>query len=625
MPNPTPQQSGGVSSINTPQTSTVIQNNISDTSSVVRQNNAQQKIAEILSNISARLDNVTNLRTQTQSAVYDTFGNNFITRGATQITDSVFDSVEGMFSKKEAPVEDKVLRELKKHTEALTALLSAKPTDTGPGGTDDTKFAELIELNSRALEVHELILARLDKIGLENHEYYNESITFLEDQKKLSEKNLEMLHNALTHITNHGNQAATDSGKIKFKEAKQQPTHTIDKNVVVIDHNTIDVDLPLDETIEKAPTVNTPNTDEVTDVTDNNLSEDVKDKKEISLLTSMSNTLLDMSKHIKRFFADQPLSTQEKELESGRVGSPNKDNTINKKTGEIESDTSFFGKVSSAIIGGLTALIEFFSGNKMKLFLDVFGKSIFTIIGGLTSLLSFFGGKIVKTILDSIGKLKDILPGSSPSIPNTPIPEGPSKTPPVPSGPVPEGPSKTPTPSKTPPVPSGPKTPPVPKTGGLGDKIAKTISKILPLATKAAGSIATKAATLATFAGPVAAVAGAGITGWDIGTYLNEKMEGTSIGKAKDDMFDTIFSGIDRIVGNNIQKETDYLDDKLNGIEEKQREIDKEMKARMSTTSQATPVQTSPTVVNNSTVMPIRESVKNTDDSFNRYLASVLG
>jgi polyhydroxyalkanoate synthesis regulator phasin len=87
-----------------------------------------------------------------------------------------------------------------------------------------------------------------------------------------------------------------------------------------------------------------------------------------------------------------------------------------------------------------------------------------------------------------------------------------------------------------------------------------------------------------------------------------------------------IFTGIDVLLGNKINKETSYLDDKIREIEVKQKEIDSEMKNRMSNHSQSAPVQAAPTTINNSsTVMSMRESVKNTDDSFNRYLSSVLG
>lgn len=625
MPNPTPQQSGGVSSNSTPQSSTVIQNNVSDTNSVLKQNNVQQKLAEVLTNISARLDNVTNLRTQTQSAVYDSFGNNFITRGATQLTDSVFDSISSLFEKKQAPVEDNVLKELKKHTEVLSKLV----TSTTDGAIDNDTFTELIDLNSRALQVHELILSRLDKIGVENHEYYNESITFLEDQKKLSEKNLEMLHNALTHITKHGDTSSASDGKIKFKEAKKQSQHTIDKNIVVIDPNIIDVDLPLEtaqEEILKSPTIQSKD-DSVTDVSEKSSN----DKKELSLLKSISNTLLDMSKSIKTFFHDQPLSKQETELESERKNKTSKsvasDKILNK---EELKDSSFFGKIISSIIGGLTMLVGFFSGTGMKSFLQIFGKAIFTIIGGLTALMKFFGGDIIKTISDALGKIKDILPGRAPT--NVPSPEGPSKVPSK-TPPVPESPTKTPS-------PSNPKTPPIPddKTKSIGSKIAEYGKKGIAFAKN--------------WALPSAIMTGIGMMG---GTMIDEVAKDAGMGyktvdAAKDQsnwermgLLEKIESGaarsiekvgtllnLDNVINDaraeRIEKETDYLDDKLRSIEEKQREIDKEMKSRMiGGSNQVVPVQTTPTVIDNSTVMPIRESVKNTDDSFNRYLASVLG
>lgn len=571
MPNPTPQQQGGATSTTTPRNPTVVQNSVSSINSVTTQNNAQQKIAEILSNISARLDNVTNLRTQTQSAVYDSFGNNFITRGATQITDEIFDTVSSLFESKQESTEDNILKELKKHTETLKQLLDKSDN-----------FDELIDLNDESLKTHQLILDRLDKSALENHEFYNENITFLEDQKKLSEKNLEMLHNVLVHLSKTNE---TDTGKPSFKKAITSPPHTVGKNIAIVDPNTIDIDLPLDDPSPIKKSVTDDNN--VSDVTENS-----KDKKEISLLTSMSNTLLDMSKHIKKFFADQSLSTQETELESGRVVKNSKASTDTKIVNALP-DTSFFGKVISGIIGGLTTLVAFFSSDKIKMFLDI------------------------------LSKLKNI-------IPSIPMPGGrPPISIPTPGSPVP---GKPPTPSKTPPVPTDSKT-------------AKLGAKLLEYGKQGA-------AFAGRWAVPAAIATGIGMFG---GTMIDEVAKDAGMGnKIVDEKQDSenwermgilekaqsgIARGIESVGeflnlknmmndarAERIEKETDYLDEKMREIEEKQKDIDAEMKSRMSSHSQAAPAQQAPTTINNnSTVMPIRESVKNTDDSFNRYLASVLG
>jgi hypothetical protein len=72
-----------------------------------------------------------------------------------------------------------------------------------------------------------------------------------------------------------------------------------------------------------------------------------------------------------------------------------------------------------------------------------------------------------------------------------------------------------------------------------------TISGIL----RGGGAIGRIAGIAGRFLNPATAVAGAGLTGWEIGNWLNEKMEGTDIGKVKDRIFDNIFAGIDKLTG----------------------------------------------------------------------------
>ena len=67
-----------------------------------------------------------------------------------------------------------------------------------------------------------------------------------------------------------------------------------------------------------------------------------------------------------------------------------------------------------------------------------------------------------------------------------------------------------------------------------------TLSKVAPIL-KDVGKLGLR------FAGPTAAVAGAGLTGWEIGSYLNEKMDDTKIGEIRDKIFDSFFALIDKL------------------------------------------------------------------------------
>jgi len=61
------------------------------------------------------------------------------------------------------------------------------------------------------------------------------------------------------------------------------------------------------------------------------------------------------------------------------------------------------------------------------------------------------------------------------------------------------------------------------------------------------GAIARAAGTILRLSSPAMAVAAAGYAGWELGKYINKSIEGTDIGKKKDDLFDSIFAGIDKV------------------------------------------------------------------------------
>jgi hypothetical protein len=62
---------------------------------------------------------------------------------------------------------------------------------------------------------------------------------------------------------------------------------------------------------------------------------------------------------------------------------------------------------------------------------------------------------------------------------------------------------------------------------------------------------------VADFENPIEAVQSAAKTGWEIGEWLNESMEGTEIGRAKDAIFNKIFSTIDVLTGGGISGNKD--------------------------------------------------------------------
>ena len=79
-----------------------------------------QAISKLLDNISARLSNISNVRSNVQSATFESFGNNFISRGMNQLVSGITDSLsEIMGPPPDKEKEDPMVTAIKKQTEIL--------------------------------------------------------------------------------------------------------------------------------------------------------------------------------------------------------------------------------------------------------------------------------------------------------------------------------------------------------------------------------------------------------------------------------------------------------------------------------------------------------------------------
>ena len=82
-----------------------------------------QKVSKILQSLSAKLDNITNIRSNIQQATFDAGGNNFITRGINQAMNGISESIEGFLSApQEEPEDEPLVAAIKKQTEVLTSV-----------------------------------------------------------------------------------------------------------------------------------------------------------------------------------------------------------------------------------------------------------------------------------------------------------------------------------------------------------------------------------------------------------------------------------------------------------------------------------------------------------------------
>lgn len=82
-----------------------------------------QKVSKILQSLSAKLDNITNIRSNIQQATFDAGGNNFITRGINQAMNGISESIEGFLSApQEEPEDEPLVAAIKKQTEVLNSV-----------------------------------------------------------------------------------------------------------------------------------------------------------------------------------------------------------------------------------------------------------------------------------------------------------------------------------------------------------------------------------------------------------------------------------------------------------------------------------------------------------------------
>ena len=556
---------GNVGASNVPNAPLGPQQVFQNPNAFTRQNSQTQKIEEILTNISARLGNITNIRTQSQSAVYDAFGNNFLTRGATQITDSIADSIESVFAKKEAPKEDPIAKALKEQSKVLEQLsLAINNKSSG-----SSNFDELIELTKNAEETRQQVVTRLEKISVENHDFYNANITLLEDQKKVADKHLELLKSLANRSTRRRKKIGDDSEP----SVSPEPAH-------IIDFETPDEDL----LAMKTETVTTPVEEK---------KEEQREIKQVTLLEKIASAMIDTSKLLKQFVSASPLSNQETELEKYR----NKDTITDVVDGQkapkpnpwkraldgatdIDANAMGFMKMVGAVILGMTSVIKFFTSGPMK--------ALLAILGALGSLkLPGLGGASVPT--------------------PSPTTRGPS----------------VPTPA---PVPN---SPPVPdkKPGGAGKvgKFGKAFAKgAIPAILAALALTAIDEGLGAMGVGDKQIDEVKDSANWDRMQTLEKVTSGAIRGAEKIGSFAGLDNVMNEVRAYRIEKETSYLDEQMRQISDTQRDIEQENRRFMNRAAAATQEAAKSTVINNSTFIPARTPVKNTDESFNRYLNSVL-
>jgi hypothetical protein len=529
LPNSTGQQRVGVDPIQNQQ-----------------QNNTNQKLAEILDSFQSRLDNVLNVRTEVQSATFSAFGNNFLTRGLTQLSDSITDSISSLFSKPEAEKEDPVLAQLKVQTATLERL-----ADSNLQGSD--KMVTALEDGFTSLRI--------------DQKYHRQAT------RDESEHQVDLLSDILRALEDTTTMPASPSagGRDQTRmyddiiDVEEVTPTNESSNLPRIGNDVTDV-----ETRENSET---PKTEEFQ-----------KDQKEKTSKTL--KTLTDIHDKLSRLVSTIEISTQESDSESLR-SMQDRDIVSDVEDGQrAPSAESFLERLFKGL-GDIDA-------NKlgfMKVFTKIFSSlksAILPAIALITSLsksaIPLFTkalGAVKAGIMSVVTKIPGLLKGL---------------------------------------------------VAGATNLISKIPFSAIGRGLMSAASVAGKGLLgAAKFVAPAVAVVGAGAAGYYAGTKLNEAMEGTAVGEAKDAAFDAMFSGIDKVTGGGISgnprgldapapvpEKADTTASTLQVIEENQKAARE--KDRVKSDKPASVVVQDNSVKTQQTIMPARANVMNVDASYNRYM-----
>ena len=101
---------------------------------IQKKNDLEQSINNTLREIQLKLDNVMNVRGNLQAGVYGAFGNNVLSRGMMEVSDSIADAISGIFADPEKEKEDPVIKALREQTETLS-----KRIDSGTKANNDVE------------------------------------------------------------------------------------------------------------------------------------------------------------------------------------------------------------------------------------------------------------------------------------------------------------------------------------------------------------------------------------------------------------------------------------------------------------------------------------------------------
>ena len=559
-----------------------------------------QKVSKILQSLSAKLDNITNIRSNIQQATFDAGGNNFITRGINQAMNGISESIEGFLSApQEEPEDEPLVAAIKKQTEVLNSVKESSSRQLtlfeklSNEGLKSNESILLIEQNStKQLEYSE----KTNSILIEQGDHVKDEVSLLTTAVNESATSLvETISTSGKHVSRNinkvesaikilavaisGSASKGQSGRIRrYGENKAEPVSpampgkndsenifgpspSYKKNKKFVFNNETDKE-PIDVEIKGEPKA------PIEEPKSANVSSNIPIFESINKHIQESNKLLEKLVNIQSAMSDN----------LSKMFTGEKAQSINQQAKESESEAKVAGKAEANTIQEPTA-----NGPVIK--------------AGFKQGFKDFASVFKKPATELAEASADTAEGAS----------------------VMDG------------------------MAGVATEAASSVGG--DWLAKGAGLLGTAAKGLA--GGGVAALAGEGLqmggdylkdsgyeqTGKAVdvgGTALKYAGIGAMAGSVIPGVGTAVGAGIGGVIGAGKGIYDQYFSDEskgkdskamLDNIETTQKSIDDTNK-KPETTS--TPVVNNNSVVNNQSIFPARQVVKNQDDSLNRYISSTM-
>lgn len=304
---------------------------------VQQKNDVSQAMNNFFREFSARMDNILNVRGNVQAGVFNAFGNNVLTRGGTQLSDLMFDTIKGLFADKEEEKEDPVTKALKEQLQVLNKIsdtlenknVAAIPvtdiTDllTVISGTMTNISQEFVKLNTTT----ESLLLTTNQIA----EPSTTCCDRIVDQLSTQNISLEKIFTVLTNntIAVPSKQDAKIDSVLPTNQPMEQQSAPV-------------------ESAPKYSLVDRLRREDTSDIEEKPKQEETK---QITILEKILDVLFRSDKKLEKLVKDSPLSTREADVDSARVKSTIAGKSLAEGNTQEKSLLESLGIIGSVISG----------------------------------------------------------------------------------------------------------------------------------------------------------------------------------------------------------------------------------------------------------------------------------